>query len=300
MTERAAEPRAGPAVAVPVGSGLPEVTKGLGIALGSTTVVSGILFYFGWSRAYYFYDYFGVDSSLLGLSTRDYLQLSVDGLFVPLTVVAAITLAALWAWPRLDRLVQGRSRRMIARLTPAAGLLLLLNGLSAILVRTPLNRSLVVAPFCLAAGTVLVVLSGRGFRGPAPVAVAVTEWAVIVVLVGLSLFWAANDYSAAVGRSRAQQLVRQLPGFPDVALYSAKSLSFGDRRVVEIKCKNPEATYGYRYDGLKLVLQSGGQYLLLPAGWSPADGVAVLLPRTDATRLDFVRADARVTPKATC
>jgi hypothetical protein len=290
-----------PATAVPVITGLPQVTKAVGIALGSTTVLSGILFYFGWSRAYYFYDYFGVDSSLLDLSTRDYLQLSVDGLFVPLTIVAAVTLAGLWAWPLLGRLVRRPRHDAVVRVAvPATGLLLLLNGLSAILVRTPLNRSLAVAPLCLAAGTVLVVLSIRGVRGTAAVGVAVTEWAVIITLVSLSLFWAANDYSAAVGRSRAREMAADLPTFPDATLYSEKSLGLRHPGVRESRCAGEEAGYGFRYDGLKLVLQSGDQYFFLPTNWSPRDGIAVVIPRTDAIRLEFTRPTTAADALTTC
>jgi hypothetical protein len=267
----------------PVITGLPQVTKGLGIALGSTTVLSGFLYYFGWSRAYYFYDYFGVDSSLLGLSTADYLQLSVDGLFVPLLVIAAGALVALRLRPLL-----GRARK-VRRALPVLGLLLVLNGLSAIVVATPLNRALVVSPICLAVGTALVVLSGRAARGPAPVGVAVTEWAVIVILVGLSLFWAANDYSAAVGRSRARQMAAQLPTFPDATVYSDKSLSMRYPGVRATRCADHEV----RYDGLKLILRSGDQYLFLPATWSRSDGVALLMPKTEPARLEFTAASPK-------
>ena len=285
----APDPAAG-AVALPgraVGAGLPQVTRGIGIAFGSTTVLSGFLYYFGWSRAYYFYDYFGVASSLLGLSAPDYLQLSVDGLFVPLTVVATITIAVLWARPWLGRLGRGRRRAAIARIAlPAVGMLLLLNGMSAILVRTPLNRHLAVAPLCLAAGAALVVLSLRGARDGAPVGVAVAEWAAIVVLVGLSLFWVANDYSAAVGRSRAREMAAQLPSFPDTALYSEKSLSLRHPGVLETRCTAKDAGYPFRYDGLKLILRSGDQYLFLTTNWTPGNGLAVVMPR-DGTRLEF-------------
>jgi hypothetical protein len=298
-TSRAVPPE--PGATTPVISGLPEVTRALGIALGSTTALSAIMFYFGWSRAFYFYEYFGVDSSLLGLSFQDYLQLSVDGLFVPLAIAAPVTLALLWARPLLGLLIQGRRRIAIARVArPLAGLLLLLNGLSAIFVRTPLNRSLLTAPLCLAGGAALLVLTLRGLRGAAPTAVAVTEWTVITVLVGLSLFWAANDYSAAVGRSRAQDLAAQLPAFPDATLYSEKSLSLRHSGVQETRCTDKEASYAFRYRGLKLILQSGDQYLFLPATWSPADGVAVLMPRTDATRLEFSRSDSIAPTSPAC
>ncbi len=279
-------------------AGLPQVSRGIGIALGSTTALSAILFYFGWSRAYYFYDYFGVDSSLLGLTTRDYLQLSVDGLFVPLTVAAAIALAALWAWPVLRRAASARWSRLAGAV---AGVLLLLNGLSAIVVRTPANRLLVAAPICLAAGAGLLVSALRAARRPAVVGRAVTEWSVLLVLVGVSLFWAANDYSAAVGRSRAREMAAQLPAFPDATLFSEKSLSLRNPGVREVRCADEEAAFAFRYDGLKLILQSGDVYLLLPGAWTATTGTAVVLPRTDTTRLEFRPSGAApVPPAATC
>jgi hypothetical protein len=211
------------------------------------------------------------------LSTADYLQLSVDGLFVPLTVIAALALIGLRLRPLMAK------ARRIRRALPIIGLLLVLNGLSAIVVATPLNRALVVSPTCLAVGTALLVLSSRATKGPAPVGVAVTEWAVIVVLVGLSLFWAANDYSAAVGRSRAREMAAQLPAFPDATIYSDKALSMRNPGVRETRC----ATKEIRYDGLKLILHSGDEYLFLPATWSQRRGVALLMPKSDAARLEF-------------
>ncbi|MFI7442746.1 hypothetical protein [Nonomuraea indica] len=52
------------------------IVRILGAIVAPTTVLTAILFYFGWSRAYWFHDYFGVDATLLGLTTQDYLQLS--------------------------------------------------------------------------------------------------------------------------------------------------------------------------------------------------------------------------------
>ena len=289
----------------PQGRGLPQLSKAIGVLFGSTTVLSAIMFYFGWSRAYYFYDYFGVESSLLGLTTRDYLQLSVDGLFVPLAFVACAALAVLWGWSQLASWAVGQGWSAVAvRAVPIAGAVLLLNGLSGIVVATPLNTPLAVAPLCLGAGAVLVISGLRRHRAvhgaATPDAAAIAEWAVVFVFVALSLFWLANDYSAAVGRSRAQQLVRELPGFPHTTIYSEKSLGLTISGIREIRCADPNGAYGFRYDGLNLILQSSDQYLLLPTDWSRADGVAVLLPRTTSLRLEFAPADSSAELPATC
>lgn len=127
--------------------------------------------------------------------------------------------------------------------------------------------------------------------------VAVAEWAGVFVLVGLSLFWAATNYSHAVGTGRAHEHVRMLAAQPSVAVYSNQSLSLNAAGVRELRCHDAEASYRFRYDGLKLILQSGDQYVFLPAKWSPTDGVAVLLPRNDSVRLEFYPSYARATPQ---
>jgi hypothetical protein len=96
----------------------------------------------------------------------------------------------------------------------------------------------------------------------------------------------------------AQGLAADLPAQSDVVLYSEKSQSLQGPGVREVTCQNPNATYRFRYDGLKLVPQSGNQYLLLPAGWTPAEGAAMLIPRTEAIRLEF--SPSGHTRNATC
>ncbi|MFI6294793.1 hypothetical protein ACIBEJ_24605 [Nonomuraea sp. NPDC050790] len=277
--------------------------KILGAVVAPATVLTAIFFYFGWSRAYWFYDYLGVDSSLLGLTTRDYVFLSVDGLFVPLVTAACAGLAVLvvrWARTRL-RVRVTPAPRVLVPLMLVAGLLLFLNGVSRIFGETVLNRGLAIAPLSLAAGVLLLVYAPRLTGITRPHWVALLELAVILVLVGMSLFWAANDYSAAVGRSRAREFVAQLSKAPDVVLYSAHGLSL--RHVPGIKrsrCEDPDTAYRFRYDGLKLVLRSGEQYLLVPADWTRADGVALLLPQSDTLRLEFSPSSVRVPARPTC
>jgi hypothetical protein len=84
-------------------------------------------------------------------------------------------------------------------------------------------------------------------------------------------------------------------------IYSERSLSLAAPGVREVRCRDPQAAYRFRYDGLKLVPQSGDQYLLLPEAWTPTNGVAILMPRSDTVRLEFIPASARGTvPRPTC
>jgi hypothetical protein len=87
--------------------------------------------------------------------------------------------------------------------------------------------------------------------------------------------------------------VAGLPSYPSVVIYSERSLSLYAPGVREVRCKDTQAAYRFRYDGLKLMLESGGQYVFIPAEWTPAEGVAILLPQTSSLRLEFFPARAR-------
>ena len=292
-------------------TGISQLARLLAAIVAPTTLLTSLLFYFGWSRAYWFYDYFGVHSTLLGLTTQDYVQQSLDGLFVPLTVTACVALAALSAHTLVRARVAGagdpRLLRVLAPTLAGCGLILAVGGLWSVVGTTVLNQHLAAAPISLAVGVVLLVYAAHLWRTtrrradgagwPQAGWVAVVEWAAVFVLVGLSLFWAANDYSAAVGRSRARQFVAELPLYPSAVIYSERSLNLHAPGVREVRCQDREAAYRFRYDGLKLVLQSGDQYLFLPEAWAPTDGVAILLPRTDSVRLEFQPVSAAATAR---
>lgn len=296
-----------PAQAAERTSGLPpQLAKILGAIVAPTTLLTALLYYFGWSHAYWFCNYFGVNSTVLGFTSTDYLMRSVDALFVPMTVAASAALLAVWGHSLLRaRLAAGsrpRALRFILSATAIVGGVLVLGGFASIFTTTVLSEHLVAAPLSLGFGVLLLVYalhlwrlvaekyestsSSRGWT-------AVVEWAVVFVLVGLSLFWAATDYSAAVGRSRAIDFVAGLPSYPNIVIYSKQSLSLHARGVREVRCKDTQAAYRFRYDGLKLVLESGDQYLFLPANWTPADGVAILLTQSSSLRLEFSPAWAR-------
>src|SRR5215211_3967643 len=65
-------------------AGFSRLTRILGQFVAPTTVLTALLFYFGFAHLYWFFYYFGVDSSVLGPSTRDYVMRSVDALWIPL------------------------------------------------------------------------------------------------------------------------------------------------------------------------------------------------------------------------
>lgn len=281
-------------------AGLAQLARILGAVVAPTTLLTSVLFYFGWMHAYHFFDYFGVNSTVLGLTTQDYLMRALDGLFVPMTVVAVVGLLVLWGHAVLRaRLADQVPPWMGTVAVPglaAVGLLLAAGGLASVLAagETLLDGYLydTAAPLSLAVGVLVLTYAVGWWRllkgvRTRVVWAAVAEWAAVFVLVGLSLFWAAANYSRAVGYGRAAEQVRTLASQPAVALYSHQRLSLQAPGVRELRCRDPEAAYRFRYDGLKLVLHAGSQYVFLPAEWTRRDGVAILLAANDALRLEF-------------
>ncbi|MDG4857788.1 hypothetical protein P8605_06395 [Streptomyces sp. T-3] len=328
----------------------------IGAIAAPTSLVGALLYYFGYYHAYWFFAHFGLNSTVLGFSTADYLMRSLDVLFVPMTVTATVGLLAFWGHDLLrGRIAAGAAPQVLRYALPGItglGFLLALGGFWSVLDETFLSHTLALAPLSLSVGVALLsyalhlrrmVAAGADLddapepdpdnarddtgqdgnaqddtapdapSGDAPPATprpasarpewaALAEWAVVFVLVGLGLIWAANDHAASVGEIRARRFVADMGRgvYPSAVLHSERSLSITAPGVRETECRDGKAAYRFRYDGLTLVLQSGNQYVLLPNDWTPADGVALLIPRGDSVRLEFGPPPSRARPSPTC
>ncbi|MGY2093450.1 hypothetical protein ACW9HO_38345 [Nocardia gipuzkoensis] len=280
-----------------------------------TTLLTAVLFYFGWAHVYWFFNYFGVDSTTLNPSIREYLMRTVDALFVPLILVGLIGMALLWGYAALPE--SARTRRpprwattVIAVLATAA----LINGVSRIYVVTPLNSGLCVAPISIIIGVLvlwlLVVRRRKQLQERTPAtapppspAAAVAEWAVLFALVGINLFWIATDYSVAVGQTRAREWAAQLPTSPHVIVYSEKDLHLSRSDVHMTVCSTDPATdsaYRFRYDGLVPLTRIGDHYVLVPNTWTPGHGAAIVLPAQSPGAIRFEFRLAGDSAPATC
>src|SRR3954466_8620125 len=102
---------------------LPRLFKVFGGIIAPTSLLTGLLFYFGRSRAAGYYRYFHVNSTALDLTTNDFLFSGVAGLFVPIAVAALLALVLLWLNRLLlTRVPPGARRRAVTILVPGAGL----------------------------------------------------------------------------------------------------------------------------------------------------------------------------------
>jgi hypothetical protein len=280
---------------------LPRLLKIVGAVVAPTTLLTGLLFYFGRLHITGFFRYFRVNFTVLDLTPSDYLIRSADGLFRPLAAVTVFGLCALLLNRLLvERLARGNGARIIRLLIPtlaALGGLLVGLAVADLLSEGPLIVGYPEAGGLGLAGGVLLLAYAihlsrtwrAGTRGRVRVAetTVLAEWGLAFLLLSIGLFWAVGSYAIAVGTGRAQQLHAELRDEPDAVVYSEQSLRLAVAGVAEVRCADPDAAFRFRYDGLKLILQSGNQYLFVSAEWTRENGTAVLIPRSDAVRLEF-------------
>jgi hypothetical protein len=280
---------------------LPRLLKIAGAGVAPTTLLTGLLFYFGRLHITGFFRYFRVNFTVLDLTPNDYLIRSADGLFRPLAAVTVFGLCSLWLNRLLvERLAAGNGTRILRLLIPALvalGGLLVGVAVADLLAEGPLIAGYPEAGGLGLAGGVLLLAyathlsrtwwAGTGARARVAETTVLAEWGLAFLLLSIGLFWAVGSYAIAVGTGRAEQFHAGLPNEPDAVVYSERSLRLAVAGVTEVRCADPEAAYRFRYDGLKLVLQAGDQYLLVSADWSRENGTAVLIPRNDAVRLEF-------------
>jgi hypothetical protein len=105
--EESARAEPAPAATASAGRDASRLAGLIGSVVAPATLVTGIAFYFGWRREQAFAGYFGIDTSLLDFSSRDYVLRSVDALFVPMLGLLLLALAALCLHALLSHLRLG-------------------------------------------------------------------------------------------------------------------------------------------------------------------------------------------------
>ncbi|MEU8633032.1 hypothetical protein AB0C38_12745 [Amycolatopsis sp. NPDC048633] len=285
------------------GSGASQALKVIASVAANLALSTALLYFFGLIYTQKFFDYFQVHYTVLGQTTEEILARGAFGLHLPIGAAAGLGLA-LFGLVRLAHfLLPERIRATLLRVgTPiatVAGLVLIGTAIPVVLGPAPFRDHSGRPGLAVAVGVVLAVAGWRRlFPGKHVAAFRVAEWIVTYVLVAFGLFWAVSDYSAQTGVREAFTTAARIPAMPAVTLYSARSLNLEAGGVRQVVCREPDAAYKYRYSGLKLLLQSGGQYVFVPANWQVSSGVSFVVPRSDSLRLEF--APARTRPGETC
>jgi hypothetical protein len=259
-------------------AGTERLWRVAGLVISQTALLTALLFYFGWARTRATFGYFGIDVSLLGFSTSDYLLRSVNAAFRPLLVVGLAALVAAALHQRWRGVIQRAA-------TPLGivGVVLVAIGLSG-LVWTDWGSELGAwLPVCLAAGF--------GLLAYRVTLVSRRPGAELVLLSGLAVlgvFWAVSLYAEQVGRDRATAFARSLAAREELVLYSKERLAIQGPGINVTELRFADSAYRFRYAGLRLLLHSDGRYLVLPAGWTHGGAAAFLIPDGAGMRTEVI------------
>jgi len=268
--------------------------------LAPTTVLTALLFYYGYVTTAAEYGYFGISMGSLGLSYQDLLLNSVGALYVPLGALLLLVLAGLWAHLWFSRTGRHgrrpRTRRGVAAALVVAGTLVFLRGVLGVVVPSVARSEwIALSPICLGLGMTAAAY-GRHLLAPTGAARTGGSWAetagtvTVCGLVVLSLFWAANSFAAAYGRGQAKAVTERLWTRPAVVLDTADRLFMSYPGVVETAIPGGTGqTFRYRYRGFRLLVEADGRLFLLPDRWRPTDGATLVLRSDDHVRLQFYR-----------
>lgn len=285
--------------------------KGITTLVAPTTVITSLLYYFGWARTTEQARVMGLEQSLLGYSTSDYILRSMSSLFAPIFIGLAVLTVGLTIhaaiintdWGIEHSSASGRrgpAKLLLGFIALAAigGAVLLTTGLLGARQAEPTRREVIGSPLFVTLGIGLigysVHLRRRVFMTSDPRDKLSTEArglrllsaTLFPFLLLLGLFWTVSKYAAVKGRDLAMLIDQRQSQFPDVRIYSAQPLQL-QPPVIERQVGPPDSAFPFEYTGLKLLFRSDKKYFLRPVG----SDVNILIPESLDVRFEFSRAN---------
>ena len=303
MSEDGSTPQQPRAAAEPAGFG---VAKAAIAFLPPVTLITGLLFYFGWARTYTQARYLGADASVFGYTTQDYLLRSVDSLYFPLIVLTGAALVCLLVHQRVAVRLSTASKQdpdepaaRVGTWVMVAGLVLLAYGLlySVLLYRSHIRFFDLTGPLALGVG-VLATAYGGWMHARARGGATAGAWGqtgtwerlvaagLLLAIFALTLFWAVGNYATWRGQDLARSISENYRSRPGVVVYAPQQLALDAPGVQVERIEGEDQVYRYRYSGLHLLDHAGGQYFLMPADWAQQPTL-VLLPDDEGLRIEL-------------
>jgi hypothetical protein len=240
------------------------------------TLITALLFYFGYVSARSQYEYFGIDVDTVGLSTQDYVMRSPQPLLVPLLVLTLLAAAGLL----LHNAIQPRASLVAirhVRLAAIAFLALGLLGLFLYPVLGGLAYYAVVVPLVIglaAAGLAYLSYLTTRLHSHRPQAALISLLTIVSLICA---FWATATTAQYSGRGLAKSAARQLNRLPVVILDTKERLHLRSPGVEETALQ-PGAgrTFNYRYRGMRLLIVGQNRLFLVPHQWNASDTTLVV------------------------
>ncbi len=294
--------------------------------IAPATVLTALLFYFGYVSSRAQYAYFGVDVDTIGLSTQAYVMRSPQPLLVPVLLLTILGIAGLLAHQAIRRRIartppgargaeEYRRHRGLARRGVIVGLVILGAGL-LLLVLYPYLREWplynLVTPLVLAIGTSVVAYASKiqtllsappgatragedaaprsAAREQADHSIRVLRGAasvLVFVVVVANIFWATATIAQWSGRGLAHYDATHLDRLPSVILDTQERLYLRSPGVEETALPVfGRQSFRYRYRHLRLLIQGDNRMFLVPDKWSASDSTLVV-PLDATVRVQF-------------
>jgi hypothetical protein len=269
------------------------------------TVATAMLFYFGWVRTSVEAATLGVSDAVFGYTTQDYVMRSINALFLPVVVAAALAIGVLLLHGWLVRGIGSgppRRRHRVARGLGTAVLpaCVLAPAIAGMVEAARPSLTGLVLPLGIAVGLLLtaygVTLRRRTDRNahlwetPAERRRGLRIRVLVGIVVAAALFWWVGDFAAVVGRGLAYRIAGDIDQLPGVVVYSEKDLQIrspGVRAGRLVGVDGAVTAYAFRYDGLRLLEHVSGRLFLLPDGWTIDSGTMVVIPDDDRIRVEY-------------
>jgi hypothetical protein len=271
------------------------------LVLAPASLLTAIVYYFGYVREQALFAYFGVDLGSLGFSTADYLVRSAGTIFVliaTLLVAAVIAVAGHHLLIYLVKRAPVQWQQVAWTALGAVAVVLLLVGTTGLARRHDPLLDPLLAPVALAAGAVLLeygIEAGQTTGAlPGPVTAALSGTRILrrvltVALVLVALFWTTATIAVQRGLDTARAIETSLAVQPQAVIYSRDRLQITGPGVKVSVLDARAAAYRYRYNGLRPLVHAGGYWMLLPVGWKHGAGDTTILLRDTSTgiRIDL-------------
>jgi hypothetical protein len=285
------------------------------------TVLTGLGVWYGYELALARGRYFGLDTTVIDFSTREYVVRAVVAVLGPMLVLLVVVGALLWwhvgvRWALHRRSAVDRwhaAVRAVGVLLVAVGVVSLVTGLRAVGSAQVLAGQQVFRTLLVGAGVLGVTYGawmvrqgsaqetrpaagGPGTHGPLSSGPAeLWHQAGYLVTLGallVSVFWAFSVAAEERGAADSARLHRE--GFvrlPGVVVYSTAPLGLEGDGVAEDEVPGRGSAYRWRYDGLRLLVRSNERYFMVPVGWEPGRSTVVVLDEGPEVRFEFETAE---------
>ncbi len=288
--------------------------KQLTSIVAPTTLVTSLLFYFGYIGTRSRFEYFGVYLDMTDLSNRQLLLYGLEVIYVPaalafLAVLAAVTFHAGVRW-LLDVRQSDAAILTIGLGAVVLGILVIARALMGIFISGVYDNEnppgVTALALALGPGTAAygIWICARRARRTADRVdqVRLIAWYDGAAMAGLrragqicvgglavaGLFWAVHEFAWASGSGRAYKDAVKLPKQPEVVLDTTERLADVPAGVTESPLPAAkQAAFRYRYRGLRLLLASGDRLFLVPEHWT-AHGRTLVVPYDTDVRIQLM------------